>query len=84
MSYKKPTDRDYSPSERAAQKAFRDKRKPMTEYEMAQQALHKNRERLKAERLAREAAKSQEIGHQPAPAQIVGPPLVPARRPERQ
>ena len=83
MSYKNHTDPESSLSERAAQKAFRDKRKPMTEYEMAQQALHKNRERLKAERLAREAAKSQENSHQPAPALIVGPPLVPARRSER-
>jgi hypothetical protein len=29
--------------------------KPMTDYEKAQQSLHDNRERLKAERLAREA-----------------------------
>jgi hypothetical protein len=30
--------------------------KPMTDYAKAQQSLHENRERLKAERLAREAA----------------------------
>jgi len=30
----------------------------MTEYEKAEMAFHKNRERLKAERLAREAAKA--------------------------
>ena len=34
------------------------KRNAATEYETAQQALWKNYERLKAERLAREAAKS--------------------------
>jgi hypothetical protein len=36
------------------------KRKPATEYEIAQEAFRKNYERLKAERLAREAAKSKE------------------------
>jgi hypothetical protein len=35
-------------------------RKAATEYEEAQQAFWKNYERLKAERLAREAAKSKE------------------------
>jgi hypothetical protein len=34
------------------------KRKATTEYEEAQEAFRKNYERLKAERLAREAAKS--------------------------
>ncbi|HLX17376.1 MAG TPA: hypothetical protein VKS24_19480 [Bradyrhizobium sp.] len=34
------------------------KRKPATEYDEAQEAFRKNYERLKAERLAREAAKS--------------------------
>jgi hypothetical protein len=34
--------------------------KVATEYETAQEALRKNYERLKAERLAREAAKSKE------------------------
>jgi len=34
------------------------KRKPTTDYEKAQEAFWKNYERLKAERLAREAAKS--------------------------
>jgi hypothetical protein len=34
------------------------KRKATTEYEVAQEAFRKNYERLKAERLAREAAKS--------------------------
>ena len=36
------------------------KRKVATEYETAQEAFRKNYERLKAERLAREAAKSEE------------------------
>ena len=36
------------------------KRKAATEYETAQDAFRKNYERLKAERLAREAAKSKE------------------------
>jgi hypothetical protein len=45
-------------AEREAQKAFRqvDAKNVMTEYETAQKAFHANRERLKAERLAREAA----------------------------
>jgi hypothetical protein len=34
------------------------KRKAVTEYDKAQEALQKNYERLRAERLAREAAKS--------------------------
>ena len=42
-----------------ARKAFRssDNRGHLTEYEKEQRALRKNLERLKAERLAREAAK---------------------------
>jgi hypothetical protein len=36
------------------------KRKAATEYETAQEAFRKNYERLKAERLAREAAKPKE------------------------
>ncbi len=36
------------------------KRKVATDYERAQEAFRKNYERLKAERLAREAAKSKE------------------------
>ena len=36
------------------------KRKAATEYEIAQEAFQKNYERLRAERLAREAAKSKE------------------------
>jgi len=45
-------------AEREARKVFRqvDAEKAVTEYETDQKALHANRERLKAERLAREAA----------------------------
>ena len=45
-------------AEREARKAFRqiDAEKAMTEHEIAQKAFSNNRERLKAERLMREAA----------------------------
>ena len=45
-------------AEREARKAFRqvNAETAMSEYEIAQTAFSKNRERLKAERLAREAA----------------------------
>jgi hypothetical protein len=45
-------------AEREARNAFRqvEAKNAMTEYETAQKAFHANRERLKAERLAREAA----------------------------
>ena len=45
-------------AEREARKAFRDidARKALTEHEVAQRAFSANRERLKAERLAREAS----------------------------
>jgi hypothetical protein len=45
-------------AEREARRVFRqvDAQKAGTEYETAQKAFHANRERLKAERLAREAA----------------------------
>ncbi len=58
MSYKKQSD----PPDLPARAAFRsvDGQRALTEYEKEQRALHKNRERLKAERLAREAAKSKE------------------------
>jgi hypothetical protein len=51
-----------STSENEARRAFRpqDKRGALTEYEQEQRALHKNLERLRAERLAREAAKSKD------------------------
>jgi hypothetical protein len=39
---------------------FRPSDRPLTEYEEEQRALRKNLERLRAERLAREAAKPQE------------------------
>jgi hypothetical protein len=44
-------------AERDARKAFRqvDAEKAMSEHDVAQKAFSKNRERLKAERLAREA-----------------------------
>jgi len=49
-------------AQRQAVKAFlrAGKRKAATEYEKAQDAFQKNYERLRAERLAREAAKSKE------------------------
>ena len=48
-------------AEREARKAFRqvDAEKAITEYEIAQKVFSANRERLKAERLAREAAGTQ-------------------------
>jgi hypothetical protein len=54
MSYKKHA--------HEAHKAFgsSDKKSPLTEHEEKQRALLKNLERLKAERLAREAAKSKD------------------------
>jgi hypothetical protein len=50
--------------EREARKVFRqvDAKKAVTEYETAQKAFHANRERLKAERLAREIAKAPVAG----------------------
>jgi hypothetical protein len=47
-----------TPAERDARKAFRqvDAEKAMTEHEIAEKAFYDNRDRLKAERLAREAA----------------------------
>jgi hypothetical protein len=46
-----------TPAEREARKAFRqvEAAKAMTDHERAQKAFNENRERLKAERLAREA-----------------------------
>jgi hypothetical protein len=60
MSDKMSRDFALAPSQREARKAFQraGKRKAVTEYEKAQEALQKNYERLRAERLAREAAKS--------------------------
>jgi hypothetical protein len=50
--------RTLTPAEREARKVFvtHEAKKALSEYEAAQEALHANRERLKAERLAREAA----------------------------
>jgi len=47
-----------TPAEREARKAFRqvEAEKAMTEHEIAEKAFYRNRDRLKAERLAREAA----------------------------
>ena len=47
-------------AEREARKAFEAQKteKALSDYEAAQRAFHANRERLKAERLAREAAAS--------------------------
>ncbi|MVT71047.1 hypothetical protein GPL21_39070 [Bradyrhizobium pachyrhizi] len=44
-------------AEREARKVFRqaEAKKALSDYEKAQKALHENRERLKTERLAREA-----------------------------
>jgi len=52
----------FTPGQREARKAFQraGKRKAVTEYEKAQESFQKNYERLRAERLAREAAKSKE------------------------
>jgi hypothetical protein len=57
MTYTHESKRPTS-AQREAQKAFReaDAKVAMSEYERAQEAFHANRERLKAERLAREAA----------------------------
>ena len=51
-----------SPFEKEARRTFRsrDNKTPLTEYEMEQRAQYKNLERLRAERLAREAAKSKD------------------------
>ena len=56
MSYRTGKD----PSQRVAGQTFKSKQKPATDYEEAQEAFLKNYERLKAERLAREAAKSED------------------------
>ena len=49
-----------SKRENDANNIFRPLDSPLTEYEKEQKALRKNLERLRAERLAREAAKSKE------------------------
>jgi hypothetical protein len=49
--------RETTTAEREARKAFRteDTKQAMTDYAKAEKAFHENRERLKAERLARES-----------------------------
>jgi hypothetical protein len=49
--------RQLTKAERAARKAFREVevKKAISEHDLAQKAFYKNKERLKAERLAREA-----------------------------
>jgi hypothetical protein len=49
-----------SKREKEASNTFCPSDRPLTEYEEEQKALRKNLERLKAERLAREAAKSKD------------------------
>jgi hypothetical protein len=62
MSYTRETKRQTA-AQREAQKAFRDAdaKSAMSEYERTQKAFHANRERLKAERLAREAAAAGDV-----------------------
>jgi hypothetical protein len=50
------------PKQQLTEKAFSraDRKKALTEYEREQEAFRKNYERLRAERLAREAAKANE------------------------
>lgn len=52
-----------TPAEREARKVFaaEEAKKALSEYEKAQLDFHANRERLKAERLAREAAVSKAV-----------------------
>jgi hypothetical protein len=56
-------------TQREAQKAFReaDAKVATSEYERTQKAFHANRERLKAERLAREAAATRKVAHKQKP-----------------
>ena len=59
MTYhRRPEPKTLTRAEREARKAFaaQEAEKALSEYEKAQRAFHANRERLKAERLAREAA----------------------------
>jgi hypothetical protein len=65
-------------AERDARKAFRqvDAEKAMTEHEVAQKAFSDNRERLKAERLAREAATPPVAATKAKPKAKAAPPKV--------
>lgn len=70
MARNRAFERPETMAEREASKVFQsiDQKKGMTEYALAQKAFHDNRERLKAERLAREAvvASSKAINQSPA------------------
>jgi hypothetical protein len=57
-----------TPAVREARKAFKqvEAEKAITDHEKAQKAFHENRERLKAERLAREAAGLKAKGAKPS------------------
>ncbi|WGD55304.1 hypothetical protein QA641_16365 [Bradyrhizobium sp. CB1650] len=61
MSNRTSDRRTSTAAEREARKVFRnaDAKVAVSEYERAQQAFHANRKRLRAERLAREAAAKQ-------------------------
>ena len=54
------TGKALTPAQRQAHKAFSSRKTILTEYEKAQEALQRNYRRLKAERLAREAATSKD------------------------
>jgi hypothetical protein len=54
------TKRDLTQQQAAKAFSRADKRKAVTEYDKAQEAFRENYKRLRAERLAREAAKSKE------------------------
>jgi hypothetical protein len=60
LNRQRPEPKTFTRAEREARKAFaaQEAEKALSEYEKAQRAFHANRERLKAERLAREAAAS--------------------------
>ncbi|SDS76468.1 hypothetical protein [Bradyrhizobium canariense] len=62
MADKTSKDLALTPAQREAGKAFHgaSTKKPKTEYDKAQEAFRKNYERLRAERLERDAAKSKE------------------------
>ncbi|WP_454616618.1 hypothetical protein [Bradyrhizobium cenepequi] len=59
-------------AQREAQKAFRemDAKVAMSEYERNQKAFHANRERLRSERLAREAAATANAAHSESPDHV--------------
>lgn len=63
MSNRTSDRRTPTAAEREARKVFRDTsaKAPVSEHERDQQAFHANRERLKAERLAREAASTKSV-----------------------